>query len=185
MRGGSCVQSLRLYDVDSFTLRVEVPSEAALLDCCFQNESVAFTACSDCCVRRFVGYINIWTVVTGEGMIFRPYPFDPIFLTEQIRCITLLHTLDDATCWSPNFGDVDTIWTPAFMIHLEIMMIWWAVLNILLKHVSYWYCLASTFIDSHLHSQGDPFLMHVSVSRAVLVCVATHNICSFNLHCVC
>lgn len=45
--------SLRLYDVDSFTLRVEVPSEAALLDCCFQNESVAFTACSDCCVRRY------------------------------------------------------------------------------------------------------------------------------------
>ncbi|KAI8528531.1 hypothetical protein RHMOL_Rhmol12G0155600 [Rhododendron molle] len=45
--------SLRLYDVDSFTLRVEVPSEAALLDCCFQNESVAFTACSDCCIRRY------------------------------------------------------------------------------------------------------------------------------------
>ncbi|KAG5522432.1 hypothetical protein RHGRI_034569 [Rhododendron griersonianum] len=45
--------SLRLYDVDSFTLRVEVPSDAALLDCCFQNESVAFTACSDCCVRRY------------------------------------------------------------------------------------------------------------------------------------
>ncbi|KAH7858788.1 hypothetical protein Vadar_028068 [Vaccinium darrowii] len=45
--------SLRLYDADSSMLRVEVPSEAALLDCCFQNELVAFTAGSDCCIRRY------------------------------------------------------------------------------------------------------------------------------------
>ncbi|GMP93910.1 hypothetical protein CsSME_00043554 [Camellia sinensis var. sinensis] len=45
--------SLRLYDLDSFMLRVEAPSEAALLDCCFQNESVAFGAGSDSFIRRY------------------------------------------------------------------------------------------------------------------------------------
>ncbi|KAL6983419.1 hypothetical protein U1Q18_016806 [Sarracenia purpurea var. burkii] len=45
--------SLRLYDVDSFSVRLEAPSEAALLDCCFQNELVAFSASSDCCIRRY------------------------------------------------------------------------------------------------------------------------------------
>lgn len=44
--------NLRLYDVDRSTLRVEAPSEAGLLDCCFQNELVAFSVGSDCCVRR-------------------------------------------------------------------------------------------------------------------------------------
>ncbi|KAA8532937.1 hypothetical protein F0562_032946 [Nyssa sinensis] len=44
---------LRLYDVDSSTLRLEAPAEAALLDCCFQNEWVAFSAGSDCSVRRY------------------------------------------------------------------------------------------------------------------------------------
>ncbi|XP_052198725.1 mitotic checkpoint protein BUB3.3 isoform X2 [Diospyros lotus] len=45
--------SLRLYDVDSLTLRVEARCEAALCDCCFQDESIAFTAGSDCCIRRY------------------------------------------------------------------------------------------------------------------------------------
>ncbi|XP_028078889.1 mitotic checkpoint protein BUB3.3 isoform X1 [Camellia sinensis] len=45
--------SVRLYDLDSFMLRVEAPSEAALLDCCFQNESVAFGAGSDSFIRRY------------------------------------------------------------------------------------------------------------------------------------
>lgn len=35
-------------------LRLEAPTEAALFDCCFQNEKVAFTADSDCLLRRFV-----------------------------------------------------------------------------------------------------------------------------------
>lgn len=47
-------KSLRLYDVDSSVLRLEAPTEAALFDCCFQNEKVAFTADSDCLLRRFV-----------------------------------------------------------------------------------------------------------------------------------
>lgn len=46
------VQSLRLYDVGSSVLRLEAPAEAALLDCCFQNESVAFSAGSDGFIRR-------------------------------------------------------------------------------------------------------------------------------------
>ncbi|KAB1208063.1 Mitotic checkpoint protein BUB3.3 [Morella rubra] len=45
--------TLRLYDVDGSVLRLEAPSEAALLDCCFQNESVAFSAGSDGFVRRY------------------------------------------------------------------------------------------------------------------------------------
>lgn len=46
---------LRLYDVDSSLLRLEVPapSQAALLDCCFQTESVAFTAASDGSIIRY------------------------------------------------------------------------------------------------------------------------------------
>ncbi|KAL4639586.1 hypothetical protein ACB092_03G228900 [Castanea dentata] len=46
--------SLRLYDAVGSALRLEAPCEAALLDCCFQNdESVAFAAASDGCVRRY------------------------------------------------------------------------------------------------------------------------------------
>ncbi|KAJ4711419.1 Mitotic checkpoint protein bub3 [Melia azedarach] len=44
--------SLRLYDVDSFQLRLEAPIEPALLDCCFQTDVVAFTAASDGFIRR-------------------------------------------------------------------------------------------------------------------------------------
>ncbi|KAM5567301.1 mitotic checkpoint protein BUB3.3 [Rosa sericea] len=44
---------LRLYDVGSSVLRLEAPAEAALLDCCFQNESVAFSAGSDGFIRRY------------------------------------------------------------------------------------------------------------------------------------
>ncbi|CAK9177338.1 unnamed protein product [Ilex paraguariensis] len=44
--------SLRLYDVGSYNLRLETPTEAALLDCCFPQESVAFTTDSDGYIRR-------------------------------------------------------------------------------------------------------------------------------------
>jgi hypothetical protein len=47
-------QSLQLYDVDGSALRFEAPSKAALLDCCFQNESVAFIAASDGSVTRLM-----------------------------------------------------------------------------------------------------------------------------------
>jgi hypothetical protein len=52
--GDLSAQSLRLYDVDGSALRFEAPSEAALLDCCLQNESVAFTAASDGSVTRLM-----------------------------------------------------------------------------------------------------------------------------------
>ncbi|XP_012067722.1 mitotic checkpoint protein BUB3.3 isoform X2 [Jatropha curcas] len=45
--------NLRLYDVDSSQLRLEASSRAALLDCCFQSESMALTAGSDGCIRRY------------------------------------------------------------------------------------------------------------------------------------
>lgn len=45
--------SIRLVDVDSSKLRLEVETEAAVLDCCFQNESVAFSAASDGSIFRY------------------------------------------------------------------------------------------------------------------------------------
>ncbi|CAK7326151.1 unnamed protein product [Dovyalis caffra] len=47
--------NLRLYDVDSSVLRLEAPapSQVALLDCCFQSESVGFTAASDGSIIRY------------------------------------------------------------------------------------------------------------------------------------
>ncbi|GAV76384.1 WD40 domain-containing protein, partial [Cephalotus follicularis] len=45
--------NLRLYDVDSSALRLEATSEAALLDCCYQNGEVALTAASDGFIRRY------------------------------------------------------------------------------------------------------------------------------------
>ncbi|XVE91559.1 hypothetical protein REPUB_Repub01dG0020100 [Reevesia pubescens] len=46
--------SLRLYDVECSQLRLEASSsEAALLDCCFQEESVAFSAGSDGSITRY------------------------------------------------------------------------------------------------------------------------------------
>lgn len=45
-------QCLRLYDVGSSELRLEAPSKAPLLDCCFQDESVAFISGSDGFIRR-------------------------------------------------------------------------------------------------------------------------------------
>ncbi|XP_062077097.1 mitotic checkpoint protein BUB3.3 isoform X2 [Humulus lupulus] len=44
---------LRLYDVGDSVLRLEAPSEASLLDCCFQNELVGFSAGSDGSIRRY------------------------------------------------------------------------------------------------------------------------------------
>ncbi|TKV91260.1 hypothetical protein SEVIR_9G083300v4 [Setaria viridis] len=44
---------LRLYDADANALRFKADSEAALLDCCFENESAAFAGCSDGSVRRY------------------------------------------------------------------------------------------------------------------------------------
>lgn len=51
-------QSLRLYDVGNSALRLEASSEAALLDCCFQNESVAYSAGSDGFIRRYAIEMN-------------------------------------------------------------------------------------------------------------------------------
>ncbi|XP_031263188.1 mitotic checkpoint protein BUB3.3-like [Pistacia vera] len=44
---------LRLYDVDSSLVRLVTPTEAALLDCCFQNDDVTFSVGSDGSIRRY------------------------------------------------------------------------------------------------------------------------------------
>jgi hypothetical protein len=60
--GGLSAQILRLYNVDGSALRFEGQSEAALLDCCFQNESVAFSAASDGSVTRWVWLCSYMTI---------------------------------------------------------------------------------------------------------------------------
>ncbi|KAK9034235.1 hypothetical protein V6N11_050408 [Hibiscus sabdariffa] len=45
--------SLRLHAVDCSQLRLEASFEAALLDCCFQEETVAFSAGSDGSITRY------------------------------------------------------------------------------------------------------------------------------------
>ncbi|KAI4328501.1 hypothetical protein L6164_020852 [Bauhinia variegata] len=59
--------TLRLYDVDSSILRVEAPSEAALLDCCFQDELVAFTAGSDGLIQRYYLHSGIVDTLGSHG----------------------------------------------------------------------------------------------------------------------
>ncbi|GMH01768.1 hypothetical protein Nepgr_003607 [Nepenthes gracilis] len=44
---------LRLYDVDASMPRLEAQTEAALLDCCFQDEFVAYSAGSDGSIHRY------------------------------------------------------------------------------------------------------------------------------------
>ncbi|KAL2349193.1 hypothetical protein Fmac_003193 [Flemingia macrophylla] len=45
--------TLRLYDVDASLLRLQAPSQAPLLDCCFQHDAVAFAVASDGFIRRY------------------------------------------------------------------------------------------------------------------------------------
>ena len=70
------VQKLRLYDVDSSLLRLEAPapSQAALLDCCFQTECVAFTAASDGSIIRFVVVNTTWTLKVKPSFSFVVFP---------------------------------------------------------------------------------------------------------------
>ncbi|XP_047318027.1 mitotic checkpoint protein BUB3.3 [Impatiens glandulifera] len=45
--------TLRVYDVDSSVTKVEFPAETPILDCCFQIESVAFSAASDGFIKSY------------------------------------------------------------------------------------------------------------------------------------
>ncbi|KAK9707207.1 hypothetical protein RND81_07G179800 [Saponaria officinalis] len=45
--------SLRLYDVETNELRLEAQIDAAVLDCCFEDEFVAFSAASDGSIFRY------------------------------------------------------------------------------------------------------------------------------------
>ncbi|XP_010532631.1 PREDICTED: mitotic checkpoint protein BUB3.3 [Tarenaya hassleriana] len=53
---------LRLYNVERSELISELPSEAALLDCCFENVSTSFSTGSDGCIRRYD--LNVGTIET-------------------------------------------------------------------------------------------------------------------------
>ncbi|KAJ0980214.1 hypothetical protein J5N97_008469 [Dioscorea zingiberensis] len=54
---------LRLYDVDGSSLRVQALSEGALLDCCFQDESLSLSASSDGCIRRYDLYSGAQSII--------------------------------------------------------------------------------------------------------------------------
>ncbi|KAK9090521.1 hypothetical protein Sjap_023698 [Stephania japonica] len=55
--------TLRLYDVDNGLLRLDASMEVGLLGCCFQDETVAVSIGSDCCVRRHDLHSNIHTLL--------------------------------------------------------------------------------------------------------------------------
>ncbi|XP_027362796.1 mitotic checkpoint protein BUB3.3-like [Abrus precatorius] len=61
--------SLRLYDVDASLLRLEAPSQAPLLDCCFQDDAVAFTAASDGRIRRYDLHLGLIDTVGSHDDI--------------------------------------------------------------------------------------------------------------------
>lgn len=58
--------SLRLYDVDASLLRLQAPSQAPLLDCCFQNDVVAFAVATDGLVRRYNLHSGLVDTVGGH-----------------------------------------------------------------------------------------------------------------------
>ncbi|KAK1362044.1 Mitotic checkpoint protein BUB3.3 [Heracleum sosnowskyi] len=45
--------NLRLFDTERCKLRAQTRTEAPILDCCFQDESFAFTASADCSIKRY------------------------------------------------------------------------------------------------------------------------------------
>ncbi|KAF7828011.1 mitotic checkpoint protein BUB3.3-like isoform X1 [Senna tora] len=117
---------LRLYDVENSVLRLEAPSEAALLDCVFQDELVAFAAASDGLIRRYdlhsgiiytmgshddtatcTGYCNELGVLITSG-------FDKKILLWDIRTGKVLHCLR-------NLGsEVDSISVSGFNMTVAI-----------------------------------------------------------------
>lgn len=49
--------------MESSSLSLELYSQAALLDCCFENESTSFTSGSDGFIRRFAVFLtNIFII---------------------------------------------------------------------------------------------------------------------------
>ncbi|BAF13249.1 Os03g0758700 [Oryza sativa Japonica Group] len=62
---------LRLYDADACELRMEAKSEAALLDCCFQDEAVALTGGSDGSITRGSRY---YWATPRSGFLHRVLP---------------------------------------------------------------------------------------------------------------
>ncbi|KAA0038919.1 mitotic checkpoint protein BUB3.3 isoform X2 [Cucumis melo var. makuwa] len=60
---------LRLHDVDKSTLRLEVSSGTAMLDCCFQDESLAFNAASDGCINYAIQMLYLLVNAAFESTI--------------------------------------------------------------------------------------------------------------------
>ncbi|KNA20866.1 hypothetical protein SOVF_048490 [Spinacia oleracea] len=55
--------SVRLVDVESSKLRLEAQTEAAVLDCCFQSESVAVSAASDGSIFRYDLHSGVYDII--------------------------------------------------------------------------------------------------------------------------
>ncbi|KVI05516.1 Nucleic acid-binding, OB-fold [Cynara cardunculus var. scolymus] len=103
----SVTQNLRLYDVDTSQLVFEASSEAALLDCCFQGESAAFTAASDCSITRFVFLLLLFTYSYIE--MFRCLLLN--FNLRMTPCIEIFCRYDLHSGMSESFGNHDDLAT--------------------------------------------------------------------------
>ncbi|KAF0915488.1 hypothetical protein E2562_036532 [Oryza meyeriana var. granulata] len=78
---------LRLYDADASELRLEAKSEAALLDCCFQDEAVALTGGSDGSVARYDLHSGAQGIVGLHGEVVSCIEFS--HMTGQVVTATL------------------------------------------------------------------------------------------------
>ncbi|XP_006650621.2 mitotic checkpoint protein BUB3.3 [Oryza brachyantha] len=85
---------LRLYDADACELRLEAKSEAALLDCCFQDEAVALTGGSDGSVTRYDLHSGAQDVVGMHDKVVSCIEFS--HMAGQVVTATLDNKL---ICW--------------------------------------------------------------------------------------
>ena len=119
--------------MDSSLLRLEAPapSQAALLDCCFQSESVAFTAASDGSITRFV------LVLVGTP---KPsFSFNFVFISDT-TCFIFLYS---------NINQFILFITSDSIIASNTMIITCLIFCISVAYgASFWYTLlASSFSD--------------------------------------
>ncbi|KAF8389771.1 hypothetical protein HHK36_024290 [Tetracentron sinense] len=89
---------LRLYDVDSSILRLEAPSEAALLDCCFQDDSAAFSVGSDSCIRRYDFHSGTHNIIGNHDDIATSVEYSEE--TQLFRQYMSFHCKNGANLWT-------------------------------------------------------------------------------------
>lgn len=98
--------------------RLEAPSEAALLDCCFQDESLAFSAGSDGFIRRFgVRISNFWMLKSLDQCYKMKHITMLVYLENMVQIKTL------GCCnWNtmPNFKAIISIY-PIVLLSIQLI----------------------------------------------------------------